>query len=59
MKNNRYIKPDMNVMELEVQNGFLKGSITDVKIRISQVTVEPFENGFSDLDGGFKNISFD
>lgn len=58
MKANSYIRPDLNVFELEAQNGFLKGSVTDVKIRVSQVKVEDFQDGFEEI-GGFKDISFD
>lgn len=56
-KTKKYFAPEMRPMELASYEGFLTGSITDVKIKPDGITVQEFSNGFG--DDGFKEISFD
>lgn len=54
----RYDKPTTEILHLESSNGFLKGSITTTPIKIQNVSVEDFQDGFAS-EGGFKEITFD
>lgn len=40
------------------ESGILAGSQTDIEMKVSEVDVEDFKNGFAD-QGGFETINFD
>lgn len=53
-----YTKPITELLKVEISNKILKGSITKIPIRIQDVSVEEFKNGFT-TEEGFKEINFD
>ncbi len=48
----------MELVECDPENCILAGSKTSVPIKVQNVEVEPYQDGFS-TTGGFQEISFD
>lgn len=57
-KSKKYEKPSFEIIGVDMENGFLTGSITDCKVEVKSVKVQEFQDGFAD-EGGFKDITFD
>lgn len=56
-----YTRMEFNTVEAECAGTILRGSLTAVPIKINEVTVEDFQNGFDEglTHDDFKTISFD
>lgn len=48
----------MELVECDPESCILAGSKTSVPIKVQNVTVEPYQDGFSST-GGFQEVSFD
>ena len=48
----------MEIVEFNPESCILAGSKTSVPIKVQNVTVEPYQDGFSST-GGFQDINFD
>ena len=48
----------MEIVECNPESCILAGSKTSVPIKVQNVTVEPYQDGFSST-GGFQDINFD
>lgn len=56
-----YQRMDFSPVSVDLSGTILTGSLTSVPIKINEVTVEDFENGFdaTAYPDGFKDITFD
>lgn len=55
-----YIRMEFNAVETECAGTILNSSVTSVSIKINEVEVEEFEQGFGTTpNDDFKEISFD
>lgn len=58
MAKRKYTKMEMTQVGIELSGILMKGSLTSVPIKVNEVSVEDFKDGFAS-DGGFQELNFD
>lgn len=54
-----YTKLSISPVAVEMDSTILTGSVTTMKIKVQNVTVDEYDNGFATETNGFKEIGFD